>query len=161
MKVRKLNVLTKLKTLYTFFQFAVYFFIQSWLFSEVLLSPVKTGQQPDGGHPRTANTATNVLSIGLLKEKTSTFQGYDNTNRTNIRDILSRLRVRRSQPCLEGVDYKFNSCLGRYEFEVRCKSSHVGCLSHRVPPKCKPTDYKLMFGKNNASCIVATSCSCA
>lgn len=160
MKVRKLNILTKLKTLYIFFQFAVYFFIQSWLFSEVLLSPVKTGQQPDGGHPRTADTVTNTLSMELLKKTTSTFEGYDNTNRTNIRDILYRLRVRRSQPCLERVHYKFNRCLGRYQSEVSCKSSHIGCALHRVPPKCK-RNYSVMFGKNNASCLVATSCSCA
>ncbi|CAH3147165.1 unnamed protein product [Porites lobata] len=132
----------------------------SWLFSEVLLSPVKTGQQPDGGHPRTADTATNTLSMELLKKKTSTFEGYDNTNRTNIRDILYRLRVRRSQPCLERVHYKFNRCLGRYQSEVSCKSSHIGCALHRVPPKCK-RNYSVMFGKNNASCLVATSCSCA
>lgn len=160
MKVRKLNVLTKIKTLYIFFQFAVYFFIQSWLFSEVLLSPVKTGQQPDSGHPRTADTATNTLSMELLKKTTSTSEGYDNTNRTNIRDFLSRLRVRRSQPCLKKEYYKFNKCLGRRELEVSCESSHVGCALHRVPPKCK-RNYSLMFGKNNASCWVPTSCSCA
>ena len=144
------------------YQFAVYVVIQSWLISEVCLSPVKLKQLSES--PQTIEDQLDAVDHAienkfneLLNNTTLTLQEDDNAD-IDSHKILSRL-TRSLHPCEKKRIIKFNHCLGKHYMEVHCSRRHVGCLPHNVPPKCKK-NYEVAFGKNGA-CRVATSCSCA
>ena len=131
--------------------------IGGWLISKVLLSPVK--------FPKLLkNPTTTKDQLRLLHQATNnwfpnlTISEKGSNATVDSPNVLYRLR-RSFHPCEKRRVLKYNNCLKRHVEEVHCSRQHVGCLPHRLPPKCKK-NYELLFGENG-SCRVATSCSCA
>ena len=144
----------------------MYFLVQSWLFSEVSLSPVtEVNQSRPGVKPQTfedkdqsdlleENNVENWLRNTTLIEATEDDDSAD----IDSHAILSRLR-RLANPCELKRERKWSNCLGRHFTKVYCVKTHFACLPHNAPPKCKK-NYDVIFGKTGRPCRVLKSCTC-